>query len=365
MKFDVVYDSSYNHVALLYLSQAIPEHRRLHLDLNVLKPNFEIENLLRPDGAGEGACSEAILLGDGARGLPRGLHRVSIPTAFLDVDTFGWTSSRLIWAMLFDYVFTWHPSSVRLFQAVGHPRVFVLPHAVDVRLFTIGDVNSERIYDLGFVGHSGCFQYAARDRVNARLTKQFRTNNFGRMYTKEETVEIYQQSRIVVNVSRSDFPQEANMRCYEAMAGGALLITGMPTELTDWGFREGEHFIGWRSENEIPGLVDRFLAQTEQRLSISRAGQERTLKDFTYQRCIETISDTIGRDEGQLFAPARQWPAEKVHLLYLNYYHRYFLPGAVMDEFQLLRRLGVRAYWQGLPLFLRTHLRALKSGIFR
>ena len=61
--------------------------------------------------------------------------------------------------------------------------------------------------------------------------------------------------------------------------------------------------------------------------------------------------------------PARQWPAEKVHLLYLSYYHRYFIPGAVMDEFQLLRRLGARAYWQGLPLFLRTYYRVLKSSL--
>ncbi len=239
---------------------------------------------------------------------------------------YAWTSFRLKWAMLFDYVFTWHPSFVRLFQEAGHPRVFALPHAADARLLTGADFNPERVYDLGFVGHAGLPQYSARDRVNARLAKQFRTNDFRRSYTKEETLEIYQRSRIVVNVSRDDYPQDANMRCYEAMAGGALLLTRVPSELTEWGFREGEHFIGWQSEEEIPGLVDRFLHQTEQRLAIARAGQERTLKDFTYQRCIETISDTIGRDEGQLFAPARPWPAEKVHLLYLSYYHRYFVP---------------------------------------
>jgi glycosyltransferase involved in cell wall biosynthesis len=363
MKFGVVYDSSNNHVSFLYLSQAIPEDRRFHLDLSVLKPNFEIEPALRSAGDGEDAWPDAILHGDNAPGLPHGLHKISIPTARLDFDSFGWTSFRLKWAMLFDYVFTWHLSYVRLFQEAGHPRVFALPHAVDARFFTGADFDSERFYDLGFVGRSGLNQYVARDRVNARLTKRFRTNDLDRSYTKEEMSEIYKRSKIVVNVSRCEFPQEANMRCYEAMAGGALLITGLPSELTEWGFREGEHFIGWRSEHEIPDLVDRFLRQTEQRLAIARAGQQRTLKDFTYQRCIESIADTIRRDEGQLFAPARQWPAEKVHLLYLSYYHRYFLSGAVMDEFQLLRRMGARAYWQGLPLFLRTYYRVLKSSL--
>lgn len=46
MKFGVVYDSSYNHITFLYLSQAIPQDRRLHFDLNVLKPNFDLERLL-------------------------------------------------------------------------------------------------------------------------------------------------------------------------------------------------------------------------------------------------------------------------------------------------------------------------------
>jgi hypothetical protein len=363
MRFGFVYDSSYNHVTVLYLSQAIPDDHRFYLDLDALKPNFDIERLLRTARDHDDLRSEVIMLGDGTPGLPHGLNTISTPTAFLDIDTFGWTSFRLKWAMLFDYVFTWHPSSVRLFQEAGHPRVFALPHAVDARLFEIGDLKSQRIYDLGFVGHSGWSQYAARDRVNARLAKLFLTNDFGRTYTKKETVEIYQQSRIVVNVSRSDFPQEANMRCYEAMAGGALLITGIPTELTDWGFREGEHFIGWRSEEEIPSLVDQFLSQTERRLAIARAGQVRTLKDFTYQRCIETIAGTIGRDERRLFAPARQWPAEKVHLLYLSYFQRFFIPGAVVDEFRLLRQLGLSAYWQGLPLLLRTYFRVLKSSL--
>ena len=108
------------------------------------------------------------------------------------------------------------------------------------------------------------------------------------------------------------------MRCYEAMAGGALLITGMPTELTEWGFRENEHFIGWRNEAEIPDLVDNFLHHSARRLAIARAGQERTLKDFTFQRCVEMIENAVGRDRGKLFAPARKWPAEETNLVYLE-----------------------------------------------
>jgi len=363
MRFGFVYDSSYNHITFLYLTRAVAEDCRFHLDLNVLKPNFDIEQLLSRTTE-EDACPEAILHETGSPGLPRGLNSVSIPTALLDVDTFGWTSLRLKWAMLFDYVFTWHPSYVRLFQEAGHPRVFALPHAVDARFCLGADVDSERLFDIGFVGHSGRPEYAARDRVNACLAKRFKANDFGRSYTKDEVLEIYKESCIVVNVSRGDFPQEANMRCYEAMASGALLLTGMPTELTEWGLREGEHFIGWRSEEEIPDLVDHFLQRREQRRSIAQAGQERTLQEFTYQRCVQTITDALQSGNGQLFAPARQWPAEEIHLLYLSYYHRYRLHSAAFEEFRHLRCANSKTYCKGLPMVLKTLRHAVKWTLF-
>ena len=353
MRFGLIYDSTDSHITSRYLRRALPETDSIHFDLNTLKPNVDIEQLVGT-AAERGTVPDVILYETGAPGLPRGLNRVSLPTAILDIDTFGWTRFRLRWAMLFDYVFTWHPSYVSQFQKAGHPRVFALPHAVDARLFGEFIVDTERLYDIGFVGNRGLPQYRQRDRVIAKLASRFQTNDFREWYDKQEMAEVYRRSRISVNVSRSEFPQEANMRCYEAMAAGALLMTGMPTELTEWGFREGEHFIGWRSEEEIPDLVDQFLQRKEQRLAIARAGQERTLKNFTYQRCVESIVQAIEKDDGQLFAPARQWPPKEVHLLYLSYYYRFHIPCAALEEFKLLRRTNRSGYWRGLPMVLRT-----------
>lgn len=362
MKLAFVYDSTDDHITDRYLRDAMPKSSVLDLDMKAMKADANIQEVLRLS-APEQSLPDLIIREAGALVLPRGLNTVAIPTACLDVDTFGWTELRLQWAMLFDYVFTWHPSYVRLFQEAGHPRVFALPHAVDARLYDGRALDSERIYDLGFVGTFGLPHYARRDRVNSSLAQRFRTNDIHRRYSKEETVEIYKRSKIVVNVSRSEFPREANMRCYEAMGAGALLIAEMPTELTEWGYREGEHFVGWRSEEEIPELVNRFLRQEERRLTIAHAGQERTLKDFTYQRCIETIIRTVEKDKDRLFAPARQWSAEKIHLLYLSYYHRFQLTCAALEEFRLLRRANPRSYWKGLPTVLRTLRRALKSAL--
>jgi Glycosyl transferases group 1 len=362
MKYGLIYDSANCHITGDYLRKSIPESQAIHFDLSVLKSNAEIEQLLETT-TGKGAIPDVILHEIGAHGLPRGLDRVSVPTGCLDIDTFGWTRFRLSWAMLFDYVFTWHPSYVQQFQEAGHPRVFAIPHAVDGRFFAGPDVNQDRFYDVGFVGNFGLPQYSTRDRVNSNLAKRFQTNDFLKKYSKEEMAEVYKRSRIIVNVSRNEFPHEANMRCYEAMAAGALLITGMPTELTEWGFLEGEHFIGWHSEEEIPRLVDQFLHREEKRPAIALAGQERTLKEFTYQRCVETMANVIERDSGRLFAPARQWSPEMVHLLYLSYYHRFRLPCAALEEFRLLRRANPKAYWRGLPMVLKTLRHAVKSSL--
>jgi len=362
MKYGLIYDSTYCHITCQYLRDCIPNGDCVRFDFGILKSNAEMKQLLET-AAQQGDMPDVLLFEVCCPGLPRGLTNAPIPTACLDVDTFGWTDFRLKWAMLFDCVFTWHPSCVPLFQDAGHPNVHALPHAVDARFYSGADAQAERPYEIGFVGNFGLPQYIIRDRVNLVLVRRFRTNDFQKRYTKEETAKVYERSKIVVNVSRSEFPSEANMRCYEAMAAGALLMTEMPTELTEWGFREGEHFVGWRSEEEIPRLVQEFLQNDGVRAKIAQAGQVRTLEGFTFQKCMETINRVMAGNHERLLAPARHWSDEAIHLLYLNYYHRFQLSGAALAEFRLLRKAGTRAYWKGLPTALKSLRHAMKSSL--
>jgi hypothetical protein len=361
MKYGLIYDAANCHITGDYLRQSIPQTQGIPIDMSLFKANVNIERLLRTI-CEPGANPDVLMHEIGSHGLPNGLATVSIPTGCLDIDTFGWTNFRLKWAMLFDYVFTWHPSYVGKFKEAGHPRVCAIPHAIDGRRFA-ADISQDRRYDVGFVGNFGLPQYWRRDRVNLVLSSKFLMNDFRKKYNDEEMVEIYRSSRIVVNVSRAEFPQEANMRCYEAMAGGALLITEIPTELTEWGFREGEHFIGWRSEQEIPALVSQFLNDSARRNTIARAGHERTIAHFTYQQCVERMTAFINKDEGRLFAPARNWREENVLLLYLSYYYRFQEFGAVVEEFKALRHSNPKAYLNGLPMVLKSLRRVIKSSL--
>jgi spore maturation protein CgeB len=351
LKVAFSYNAPYRHVTERYLSDTFAPGSALHFDLDRFKPNISVLQLLetlpnrdeRPDVLAHLVHTPA---------LPRDLQRSPMPTASLDIDSFWWTSSRVRWSMLFDYVFVWHPSLAHLYREAGHPKVFVLPHAVDEDLFQSDSSEAHRPFDLGWVGAFGYAHYDQRRRIIQPLAATFKMNDPTKRYSKQETADIYRQSKIVVNVSRSDFPQEANMRCYEAMGGGALLITGLPTELTEWGFRDGEHFIGWRDEAEIPGLVDYYLSHEQKRSEIARLGQEVTLGDFTFQKCRDKINSVLREHPNEFFAPARNWPQDDVHLVYLEYYYRYQLFEAALAEYRALRGFG--AYWKGSQMILKA-----------
>lgn len=357
-KIGFIYGSSERHISERYLVEAFEPGEISEFDLNLFRPDVSVYDLVK-FAATYGKGISHLVHCIGAPGLPRDLHHSPLPTVCLNIDNFSWMDSRFRWAMLFDHVFVWQPRFVTVFQKAGHPSVFLLPHAVEGRLFN--RMETGRCFDLGWVGHIGPAWYARRNRIIPKLAARFQMNDYYRRYSKEETAKVYQQSKIVVNVTRDEFPPEANMRCYEAMAGGALLITPMPTELTELGFREGEHFIGWSDEAQIGDLVQGYLSDEPRRREIARAGQDLVLREHTFERRRETLRTTLLKQGDQFFAPARRWPLEEIQLTYLEYYYRYQVFSALFKEFSSLGKTNRRAALRGAPMVLK----ALRHGILR
>jgi len=135
----------------------------------------------------------------------------------------------------------------------------------------------------------------------------------------------------------------------------------MPTELTELGFRLGEHFIGWRDETEIEDLVQGYLSNEAKRREIARAGHDLVLREHTFECRKEMLRSNLLKQGGQFFAPARQWPLEEVQLTYLEYYYRYQIFSALFQEFSRLRKTNRRAALRGTPMVLK----AIRHGILR
>jgi hypothetical protein len=250
--------------------------------------------------------------------LPWGLANVDILTACFQVDTYAYTHRRISWSMLFDAVLVFHPGYDVKFREAGHPGPQFIPHAVEAALFFGTEL--PRIFELGWVGQTEGPVYRARGRIVKKLAKSFRMNEVVRRHSAAELALIYRQSEIVVNVGRDDYAQDANVRTFEAMAAGALLITSLPSELSAIGFQDGAHFIGYRSETEIPGLVRAYLADEAARRRIAEAGRELVLREHTYDRRVDTLLAFINGMEKKRCSPARVWTEERVRLAYLDYF---------------------------------------------
>lgn len=267
--------------------------------------------------------------------LPWGLTEVDIPTACFQTDTYAFTQHRVRWSLLFDYTVLFHPGFEDRFRQAGHARPVTLPYAVMRELFQ--GPERERIFEVGWVGQSHWRIYKSRRRILSELAAHFRINDWRRRYTLEEMADIYCRSKVVVNAARDDYPQDANMRAFEAMGAGALLVTRVPSELPAIGFQEGVHFVGYAKEDEIVPLVRRYLADEAARRRIAQGGREKVLREHTYDCRVQTLLKSVQQDDGRLFAPARQWSEERVRLAYLDFYAAH---GCLNQAYDLMRRIA-------------------------
>jgi len=250
--------------------------------------------------------------------LPWDLTETSIPTACFQIDVYAYTRHRIRWSMLFDYAILFHPGFNEHFRQAGHPKPLTLLHAVDAETFEKSE--GERDLEVGWVGRADGPLYKTRRKVLHLLSQHFRMNEWWRPYTYEEMAKVYQRSKIVVNVGRDDYLQDANLRVFEAMAAGALLITQLPSELILIGFEPNVHFVGYESESDLLDLVRYYLSNEKERQQIAEAGREKVLKEHTYDTRVETLLSALEQDKGQLFAPARQWSQDQVRLLYADWF---------------------------------------------
>ena len=285
---------------------------------------------------------------------------MDVPTACLQIDTYAYLHRRLRWSMLFDYVFVFHPGYQDQFLNAGHTKAFFQPHAVDAGPF-LQIPPQNRTNEIGWVGRlEGCL-YSRRRHLIPRLAETFGMNDWRRSYTYEEMARIYGVSKIGLNISRDDHPEDANLRVFEIMAAGAALVTSLPSELEKIGFQSGKHFVGYKHEPELTDCVRYYLEHDAERERIAATGCELVLKEHTYDRRAEEILRILDEDGGRLFAPSRSWPEERVRQIYLDYYCAHNLLDCALAELRWLTVMRPMAAWKSLPPIVGAMRRGLRN----
>jgi hypothetical protein len=289
--------------------------------------------------------------------------RSEIPTVYFDVDTYAYTNRRIRWDSLFDHIAVFHPGYEDSFRQAGHPGAFLLPHAVRREFFEGQDPIRE--FEIGWVGQGTGPIYRKRAEWLPKLSAEFHTNDWSRSYTQSEVADVYRRSRIVVNIGRDDFPQDANLRVFEVLASGALLITALPSELSRTGFTENVHFVGYQRESDIIPIVRKYLLEEESRFRITQAARTKVLAEHTYDARVEQLLAHL-RDHGaEKLAPARLWPERRARLMALDFFASHGALGCAAGEFRHIAGRGLRETIEGLVLLTKAAVKNLRHYRFR
>ncbi len=110
-------------------------------------------------------------------------------------------------------------------------------------------------------------------------------------------VEMYQalrSSRITLNSHIDQAGSEAgNARLFEATGVGTFLLTDFKDNLHTL-FDEGREVGVWRSVDDCLAMIDRYLANDDERDAIAAAGQARTLSTHTFRQRVDHILRLAG-----------------------------------------------------------------------
>ncbi|HWP46809.1 MAG TPA: glycosyltransferase [Candidatus Limnocylindrales bacterium] len=125
--------------------------------------------------------------------------------------------------------------------------------------------------------------------------KQLYPHRFHEPVMGLKNYEILARSRIVFN-SHIDCAGEyaGNLRLYEATGMGACLLTDWKVNLPDL-FKPDVEVVTYRSVEECIEKVRYLLDHEEERQTIARSGQQRTLREHTYFHRVQELVNLIRR----------------------------------------------------------------------
>lgn len=279
----------------------------LYFERAAIAAGHEVSIINSPDDVpAPGSCDLFIVVDPWLYGT-RDLPRLDCPSALILIDVHFALPVRAQFAKFFDHVFVAQRDYVRCISH-GHDSVQWLPLAGDVGVHFVP--NLPRDLDLGFVGKIG-EPGTDRHLVLSRVLSHYNTNALDRRYTPWEMGELYSRAKIVFNKSIGG---DVNMRVFEALASGALLVTDRIGNGLDELFTEGLHYVGYDSVDEAIIQIDHYLSNGDARLRIAHAGQALLRNKHTYDARLERILAVVQSSSDARFAPVRRASPGQVRL---------------------------------------------------
>jgi len=243
----------------------------------------EVMNRVAPD------AEAAIFFESGARAFPADIGEMPCPTAWYAIDTHMHLGMHRRLARLFDVTFVAQKEYVEALRP-NCPQCHWLPLAADARLFAGDALPAE--YGVAFVGSLDPRIHRERCRLLRRIAERYPPTFIAGNCYLQEMADAYRKSRIVFNQAvRNDL----NMRVFEGMAAGALMVTdAIQRNGLENLFTAGEHLVTYASEAELFERLDYYLAHEPERRAIAERGRALVLRRDTYEQRARQLTQTLG-----------------------------------------------------------------------
>jgi glycosyltransferase involved in cell wall biosynthesis len=220
---------------------------------------------------------DLLLVVEGENYVPRDLEAAPCATAWWAIDNHihgaaddGWHYKL---ARSFDHVFVAQRDYVERFRRCGVAATWLplacspdvhRPHAV------------ERDLDVVFVGNVLGI-HARRRELLDRLKRRFRVEEVHGVW-REDMARLFSRAKIVFNCSLAG---DLNMRVFEALACGSLLVTDRIANGQHELFGDGEH-LALYDDRDLERVVERALRDEAFRERVAARGHDLVVRHHTY-----------------------------------------------------------------------------------
>lgn len=186
----------------------------------------------------------------------------------------------------FDVIFSAQKNFLHCFKK--RPAVW-MPYAADPALYK--NTGQPKIYDIGFVGNVNPEFYPERVKLIEALSKKYKVH-VARGVFGPGVAEVYSRSKIVFNKSHSG---EINMRVFETMACGTLLLTDRlkPETGLEELFQDGRHLAYYEGEADLMEKAGFYLAHDSEREAVSAQAEKEILSKHTYEHRFRTMLEAL------------------------------------------------------------------------
>jgi len=213
-----------------------------------------------------------------------GYKKLPVTNALWALDVYRFDQRKfMLWLKDdFDYIFSSQKNFVDIFNPA---KSFWLPYACDPEVHKKFEL--PKIYDIVFVGNTNIDIYSERVRLLKLIAEKFNLKVFNNVYGAD-LAKIYSQAKIVFNKSADG---EINMRIFEAMSCGSLLITDHIKRETgiEYLFQDKQHLVFYDNEKDLLEKIDYYLKHDKEREKIALCGHMEVIQKHTYEHRAKTM----------------------------------------------------------------------------